>query len=202
LEWIVDAAKEPSVTTLWPVWVSIGLPLILVALISTPLGPNFVFVMIGIPTLLLVWGVLGIWALIFAVRHLLRREWQRASICAALPFVVLVAGVWHRQFLHLCNDGGDIGYFIAKRSAYLEEIRITPPDGEPQLLVFNRGGMIWASRGYVYDESDEIMRNEPLRSANWRTRADGTELTCGFYAQPFPGRFSFAQHWYLASFNC
>jgi hypothetical protein len=198
----VDAAQQPSIKALWPLWVAIGLPLLLVALDSTPLGPNFAFVMIGIPTLLVIWGALGLRSLILAVQHVLRREWSRFAVSAVLPSVVLFASVWHWQFLHFCNDSGDVGYFIAERSSYLEKIRATPPEGEPRLLVFNRGGMSWASRGYVYDESDEVLRDELLKSASWKARADGTELTCGYCAQPFPGHFSFTRHWYLASFNC
>jgi hypothetical protein len=158
--------------------------------------------MIGLPTLLGMWACLGTWALILTIRRMRRREWSQAVASAVLPLVILSAGVRFRQFIHLCNDGGDLAHFIAERSSYLEEVRATPSHDEPRLLVFNRGGMIWASRGYVYDESDEVVREESLRSANWRVRADRTELSCGYYAQPFPGHFSFTQHWYLASFNC
>jgi hypothetical protein len=196
------AQQGTPVKTLWPVWVSIALPLLLVALNSTPIGMDFAFVIIGIPILLGLWVCLGIWALILSIRDLLRREWSRAVVSAILPLVILSAGLRCWQFIHLCNDGGDIGYFLAERSSYLENIHTIPSNGEPRLLVFNRGGMSWASRGYVYDESDEIIRDEPLRSAMWRARADNTELTCGYYAQPFPGHFSFTKHWYLASFDC
>jgi hypothetical protein len=178
------------------------LPLLLVALNSTPIGLDFIFVIIGVPLLLGIWACLGIWALVLTVRHTLRREWSRVVVSAVLPLVILAVGVRYWQFIRLCDDGGDIGYFAAQRSAYLEKIRTIPPNGGPRLVVFNRGGMSWASRGYVYDESDEIMRDEPLRSAQWRAQADNTELTCGYYAQPFPGRISLTQHWYLASFNC
>jgi hypothetical protein len=198
----MDAAQGSPVKTLWPVWVSIALPLLLVALNSTPIGLDFVFVIIGIPVLLGMWACLGIWALILTVRHIRRSEWSRVVVSAVLPLVILGASLQYWQFIHLCNDGGEVGYFIAERSSYLEKIRTIPSDGEPRLLVFNRGGMSWSSEGYVYDESDEVMRDEPLRSAKWRARADNTELTCGYYAQPFPGHFSFTQHWYLASFNC
>jgi hypothetical protein len=118
------------------------------------------------------------------------------------PLVILGAGVWFWHFVHLCNDGGDVVHFIVERSSYLNEIRAIPLNGEPRLLVFNRGGMSWASRGYVYDESDEVVREVSQRSASWRARADKTELSCGYYARPFPGHFSFTQHWYLASFAC
>jgi hypothetical protein len=198
----VDVAGRSTLKKFWPVWTSIGLPLLLVALNSTPIAPNFVFVMKGIPILLGMWACLGIWALIRTVRRMRRREWSRAVASAVLPLVILCAGVRFWQFIHLCNDGGDLLHFIVQRSSYLEEVRATPPNGESRLVVFNLGRMVWASRGYVYDESDEVVREEPLRSANWRVRADKTELSCGYYARPFPGHFSFTQHWYLASFNC
>jgi hypothetical protein len=198
----MDAAQVSSVKRLWPVWISIGLPLLLVALNSTPIATDFAFVIIGIPVLLGIWACLGIWALILTVRHMRRREWSRVIVSAVLPLVVLGAGLRYLQFIHFCNDGGDVVYFIAERSSHLEKIRTAPPNGEPRLLVFDRGGMLWASRGYVYDESDEVVRDEPLRSADLRARSDNTELSCGYYAQPFPGHFSFTQHWYLASFNC
>ena len=156
----------------------------------------------GIPLLMSMWACLGIWALILTVQRMRRREWSLAVASAILPLVILCVGLRFWQFIQLCNDGGDVVHFIAERSSYLKKVPATPPNREPRLLVFNRGGMVWASRGYVYDESDEILREEPLRSAGWRARADGTELSCGYYARPFPGHFAFAQHWYLASFAC
>lgn len=194
--------RYTSIKRLWPVWVAIGLPLLLICLNSTPIAPNFVFVVFGIPVLLGMWACLGIWALILSVRYMRHREWSRVVASAVLPLVILVAGVEFREFVHLCNYSGDVLHFIARRSSYLEEIHAIPPAGEPRLLVFNRGGMLWSSRGYVYDESDEVLREEPLRSASWRLRADQTELSCGYYAEPFPGHFSFTQHWYIASFGC
>jgi hypothetical protein len=116
--------------------------------------------------------------------------------------VIVGAGVRFREFAHLCHDGGEVAHFIAARPSYLKEIRAILPNGEPRLVVFNRGGMSWASSGYVYDESDEVTRKEPLRSAFWKAQADKTELGCGYYAEAFPGHLSFTQHWYLASFNC
>lgn len=198
----MDAAQESRVKRLWPVWVAIGFPLLLVSLNSTPIAPNFVFVLIGIPVLLGMWACLGILALILSVKRMWHREWSGAVASAVLPLVILVSGVQFREFIHLCNYGGDVLHFTARHSSYLEAIRASPPDAGPRLLVFNRGGMLWSSRGYVYDESDEVLRADPLRSASWRARADQTELSCGFYAEPFPGHFSFTEHWYIASFNC
>jgi hypothetical protein len=187
---------------LWPVWVAIGMPLILIALEATPIAPNFAFVMLGIPALSFAWGCLGIWALIRSGWHLKRREWSQASASAVLPVILLVVGLQYWSFIHLCNYWGDVVHFVVRRPAYLHEVRAIPPDGEQRLLIFNRGGMSWASRGYVYDEADEVLLPETLRSATWKARADQTELTCGYFAQRFPGDFSYTRHWYIASFNC
>ncbi len=198
----MGAAQNSWRRRFWPVWVAVGLPLILAGLNATPIGPDFFFVMMGIPILLAVWAGLGICALVLTVRNMRRREWSRAAVNAVLPLVILGAAGRFWQFIHLCNEAGDVMYFIAERSSYMERIRAVPPDGEPRLLVFDRGGMIWASEGYVYDESDEVVLAHPQQSARWRTRADGTELGCGYSAQPFPGHFSFTRHWYLAFFSC
>jgi hypothetical protein len=193
---------ESPAKRLWPVCAAIGMPLLLIALNSTSIGTDFFFAMIGIPVLLGIWACLSIWALVISIRRIRRREWLPALASAVLPLVVLGSGMQFLGFIHFCNYGGDVMHFIASRSSYLEKIRAIPPDGKPRLLVFNRGGMLWASQGYVYDESDEVVHAEFLRSASWKARADQTELSCGYFAEPFPGNFSFTKHWYIASFNC
>jgi hypothetical protein len=187
---------------LWPPILSISLPLLLIGLNATPIGYNFVYVIAALPILLGVWACFGVWALILVIRYTRRRQWLPTISSAMLPLVVLLSGIWHWQFIHACNDGGDILYFVANRSSYLEAVKKTRSDNDLRLIVFDRGGMSWSSRGYVYDESDEIVRDVSERSARWKVQADGTELTCGFYASPFPGHPLFARHWYLASFAC
>ncbi len=93
-------------------------------------------------------------------------------------------------------------HFLVKRPSYVEAIRATPPNGEPRLVVFNLGGMIWSSRGFVYDESDEVVREPSRQSSAWKARAQDSELGCGYGAQPMLGSFAFSRHWYLASFAC
>jgi hypothetical protein len=198
----VDPAKESAAKRFWPVWVAVGMPLLLIVLNSTRIGTDFVFVMMGVPVLLGAWVCLSIWALVICVQRMWHREWSLAVVSAILPLVVLGSGMQVSGFIHSCNYGGDVLYFMSSRSSYLEEINATRQDGKPRLLVFDRGGMVWASRGYVYDESDEVIRAETLRSTGWKTRADETELGCGYFAEPFPGHLSFTKHWYIASFNC
>jgi len=81
-------------------------------------------------------------------------------------------------------------------------VRAMPPNGNARLMTINLGGMIWASRGFVYDESDEIMQEPSAKSAGWKARAQDSELGCGYGAIPIPGPSAFTQHWYIASFGC
>lgn len=178
------------------------MPLLLIGLEATPIAPDFLFVLVGIPALFFIWACLGLWTFISSIHSAKHGEWSRASVKIVLPLIVLIAGLQYWSFIHLCNYCGDVVHFIALRPRYLNQIESTPSGGAPRLLVFNRGGMIWASRGYVYDESDEILRAEPQQSTDWKIRASQTELTCGYFAETFPGSFSFTKHWYIASFNC
>jgi hypothetical protein len=195
-------ALHAAFTRFWPVWIAIGFPAVLILLNATPIATDFVFVLIGIPALLIVWTCLGISALIVSIQHARRLDWSRAVVCAVLPLVILGAGTQHWRFLHFCNGAGDVVHFLVERPFYMQQISSMPSTAGPRLIVFNRGGMIWASRGYVYDESDEIMRDESLQSSSWKTRAEKTELGCGYSAEPFPGHFWFGRHWYLAAFPC
>jgi hypothetical protein len=188
--------------SLWPLWVAIGFPLLLVALEATPLAPDFVFVLVGVPALLLVWTGLGFWAAILAFRCLARREWKRAVIRALLPLVVLGASLQPMAFIRFCNNAGDAVHFYLRHPAYMQTVRATPTNGEPRLIIFNLGGMSWASRGFVYDERDEIMRDPSRQSPNWKVRAQESELGCGYGAVPMPGPYTLAKHWYIASFAC
>ena len=202
VEAIVDTTHKSLVKKLWPLWVAAGCPLLLILLNSTAIAADLAYVLIGIPILLCIWVCLGILALVISIRSMRRREWKSAMAGVILPLIIVLALVRFWAFIHLCNYGGDVVHFIARRSFYEKEVRPISSDGAPRLLVFNRGGMIWSSRGYVYDESDEILRTESMRSTDWKARAEQTELSCGYYADPFPRYFSFTQHWYIASFNC
>jgi hypothetical protein len=129
--------------------------------------------------------------------------WQWVVISAALPLIALGVGLHILAVVHFCNDSRDVIHFLIKRPSYIEKIRATPSNGEPRLLVFNRGGMIWSSRGVVYDESDEVLRDPSLQSPRWKARAQNCELSCGgVFVKPFPGHFALTKHWYLASFPC
>ncbi|MGP8269542.1 MAG: hypothetical protein ACLQLH_05700 [Terracidiphilus sp.] len=187
---------------LWPMWVAIGFPLLLIALEATPVAPDFFFVMVGVPALLLAWAAIAIWAAILAVRSFWRREWWRAVISAVLPLVVLGVGLRSMDFIRFCNNAGDTIHFYARYPAYVKAVRATPANGSARLLTINLGGMIWASRGFVYDESDEVLLPASMQSPGWKVRAQDSELGCGYGALPIPGPSEFTKHWYIASFAC
>lgn len=187
---------------LWPLWIAIGCPLLLILFEASPIAPNFLLVVVGVPALLLIWAALGLWAGVLSIRQMGRYEWRRAMITAVLPITILSASLNFFAFIHFCNDAGDILHFAFYHQSYLREIQATPSNGEPRLDVINLGGMIWSSRGYVYDESDEVSRDASAQSTAWKVRTQGTELSCGYFARPIPGHFPVTRHWYVASFNC
>lgn len=91
----MDTAQGSPVKTLCQCRFSIGVPLLLVALNSTPVGLEFVFVIIGFPVLFGLWACLGIWTLVLTVRHMRRREWisvlaNDCSMSANCPMVTFL----------------------------------------------------------------------------------------------------------------
>jgi hypothetical protein len=181
---------------LWPAIVAIVVPGLLVILSASPLGMNFAYVMLGIPALLLGWAIAAGIAGIGAFGAAKRQAWRRAGSSALLPAVVLAAALQLMPFVRSCAFVGDLLNFEIMRPRYLAEAAQIPADG-PRLMVFDRGGMVWASKGVVYDESDEVARPQGAQSAEWRSRASHTELACGGYSvRPLGG------HFYLADFPC
>lgn len=175
----------------------LGIPAILVLLAASPLGTNFVYVMTGIPTLLLIWTALGLWSLIRCFAFVMSRRWRLSALAFVLPVVVCLAGLNFWSFVRGCNYLGDVLHFVVARPYYEHIIAHLPPDGRPRLVVFNWGGMIWASSGLVYDESDEVALPPGRQSARWLADPRLAELSCGnFGVRPL------WSHYYLASFPC
>ncbi|HKF48605.1 MAG TPA: hypothetical protein VKB38_14710 [Terracidiphilus sp.] len=195
-------ASSSEATRLWPIWVAFGFPLLLIALEATPIAPNFLYVMLGIPALLLVWAGIGVWGAILTVRLLLRSAWRKAVIAAVLPLAIVGVALRPTSFIHFCSYAGDTIHFYVRYPSYMKAVQATPQNGEPRLLTFNLGGMIWASSGFVYDESDQMMRGPSMQSSDWKIRTQNSELGCGYGAIPMPGPTRFAKHWYIAWFPC
>ncbi len=54
-------AQKPAPSRLfrWVAAIGLGVPIALIALAASPLGPNFIYVVVGIPALLCLWVVAG-----------------------------------------------------------------------------------------------------------------------------------------------
>lgn len=147
----------------WPFVLAFGGPLILVALRATPLGPDLNYAMIRIPALMALWSIAALVAAIIAIVALVKRRWSHAAVTGIVPVAVLVAALQPFAFLHLTNRVGDAIHFALMRHLYVAKIASMPATGK-RFVVFNRGGMVWASNGVVYDESDEVALPANLRS--------------------------------------
>jgi hypothetical protein len=153
--------------------------------------------MSGLPALLLVWSALALWSLVLCVGFVIRRRWRSSALAAVLPVIVCLAFLHFWSFLRGCNYLGDVLHFVVARPYYEHILARLPPDGRPRLAVFNWGGMIWASHGLVYDESDEVALAPGKQSAHWLADPRLAELGCGnFGVQPL------WSHYYLVSFPC
>jgi hypothetical protein len=179
------------------IYLAIGLPIALVLLAASPLGTNFLYVMVGIPGLLFLWLGVGILSAVLCVRFAVQRSWWRCLQAAILPIVIVGVAFNLLRFIQLCNYSGDVLHFVLARPYYEHKIASLPRTDQPRLVVFNWGGMIWASRGLVYDESDEVALPPGHQSAARLANPARAELACdGYVVQPL------WSHYYLAQFPC
>jgi hypothetical protein len=176
-------AQKPAPSRLlrWAAAIGLGVPIALIALAASPLGPNFIYVVVGIPALLSLWVIAGLVALIVSIRSAMLKEWRRCVVATILPVVVLIVAFDPVRFVRSCDYLGDVIHFIAMRSYYDRTIAALPADQRPGLAVFDWGGMSFASHGLVYDESDQVALPRGRQSTDWVAKASHTELSCEGY---------------------
>jgi|SRR5579871_4083709 len=199
----IPASSAPALTAprsrlpRWLLAAGLGVPFTLIVLAASPLGTDFFYVVVGIPTLLFVGAIAGVGALIASIRSAMRKDWRRCALALALPIVLLVVAVDPIAFVRACNYIGDVLHFIVAKPYYDRQIAALPGDGRPRLAVFDWGGMVWGSSGLVYDETDQVALPRGRQSADWLEAASHSELSCeGYGVEPLWG------HYYLASFPC
>lgn len=193
-----DNNSVRSAVALWPVALAIGVPGVLVVVSALPFGADLLWVVAAQPALLLVWAGAAIVAVGIVLAAVMRNAWRRAASAAVLPLLVLVATVAAGPvgFVRKCREWGGILNFTMLHGSYRERAAALPSNGTPKLAVFGLGGMVWASQGIVYDESDEVALPLDRQSPAWRKRAGQTELSCGYTVRPL------GDHFYLGSFGC
>ena len=90
----------------------------LIAFAASPLGPNFFYVVVGIPVLLFLWVIAGLGALIVSIRSAMQKQWRRCVLAAILPVVLLIVAFDPVRFVRACDYAGDVIHFIAMKSSY------------------------------------------------------------------------------------
>jgi hypothetical protein len=190
-------AQKPAPSRLlrWAVTIGVLVPIALIAFAASPLGPNFFYVLVGIPALLILWVIAGLGALIVSIRAAMQKQWRRCILAAILPVVLLLVAFDPIRFVRSCDYAGDVIHFIAMKSDYDRQIAALPAD--QRLVVFDWGGMSFASKGLVYDVTDQISLPKGNQSADWLAQASRSELSCEGY-----GVRALWDHYYLASFPC
>jgi hypothetical protein len=192
-------ARKPAPSRLlrWAVTIGLLVPIALIAFAASPLGPNFFYVLVGIPALLFLWVIAGLGALIVSIWSAMQKEWRRCVLAAILPVVLLIVAFDPVRFVRSCDYAGDVIHFIAMKSYYDQTIAAIPADQHPRLVVFDWGGMSFASHGLVYDETDQVALPRGRQSPDWLAKASRTELSCEGY-----GVQALWDHYYLADFPC
>jgi hypothetical protein len=138
------------------------------------------------------WLTFPTWALVKAIAHARRRDWRRALTFASAPILAVLI-VLEGRF------AADVIRFQLERGRYLAAIetkragaavpRAAIDLGPPVFAYFNWGGMIWASKGVAYDESDEAGKPDNARSEAWRNHRKNSEISCDAGVRPLGGHF-------------
>jgi hypothetical protein len=127
----------------------------------------------------------------------MRKQWRRCVLVAILPVILLIVAFDPVRFVRSCDYAGDVIHFIAMKSSYDRTISALPAEQRPRLVVFDWGGMSFASHGLVYDETDQVALPRGRQSRDWLAQASHTELSCEGY-----GVRALWDHYYLADFPC
>lgn len=164
---------------------------------ASQVSTEFGYVVLGTPLLLLFWIATVTWTALYFIRVDRWRRWRKTTKArAVVPGAIILAIITFFPFLHTCLYIGGALRFAMTRSAYDHQVALLAADDKPRLAMINWGGMIWASRGVVYNESDEIALPHGQQSAAWVTKAGMTELGCGWSEDRL------WSHYYLVSFPC
>lgn len=185
----------------WPLVASGSVPILLMVMRAFPQNSvfAFIYIMFGVPALILIWDVAASAAIVVVGLSLRRKEWRRTVSVMVFAVVVLVANWQLQNFLRICYTVGDVVSFQFVRSSYLAEVRADPVVDGQRIATFVWGGTISSSNGVVYDESDEVALPPGTQSAAWRAQADKTLLACedyGYWVWPAGG------HFYIAYYSC
>ena len=176
---------------------AIGSLIALILIDATPVDTEIGYTLYVLPSLVIVWAVIGVWSTVLYIRYARRRAHKQSRLPGVLMVASMLVAFNFFPFVRGCNYLGGALRFFVTRSYYDRQVALLPADDKPRLAIFNWGGMIWASRGVVYDESDEIAMPPGQQSARWKDKTRGGELSCGRWDAR-----RLWSHYYLVGFPC
>ncbi len=140
----------------------------------------------------------SIGCILIAIRIAKRRAWGRLCATILISAAALTSALAPfqvgREVLEIVRPI----HFALMLPFYEMQIRALPTS-EPRIQEFNWGGMLFASYGVLYDETDEI--GAPAQSQKWLVRMHNTDITCGSDAPVADVRHMIG-HYYLTGFGC
>jgi hypothetical protein len=158
---------------------------------------EFTFAYAAFPILALVYVSLALVSVGCTISCMVRRAWWSALLPLATMILVATSAL---ALVSYILEAQDIARFKTVRPNYDAQVAKLPKDGR-RYKEFNWGGMLFASRGVVYDETDEIALPANKRSAAWTARLRNTDLMCG--TDDIGGiAIPLGNHYYLTSFGC
>lgn len=162
-------------------------------------GTWFLIAMAGVPVIVF-WIAVMVWAIVLTAVRLRHRAYGPALRTALVPLLGTAAFFYGQNI-------GDVLRFELERPSYLAAVAALRAGGDhddhvevhlgpPMVAYFLWGGMIWASYGVVFDETDQVAKPTAARRAAWGDRDVPTELKCEGDALPVGG------HFYVGRFAC
>jgi hypothetical protein len=176
---------------------AVGSSIALILIDATPFDTEIGYTLYVLPSLVIAWVVIGVWSTVLYIRYARRRAHKQSRLPGVLMVASILVAFNFFPFVRGCNYLGGALRFSVTRAYYDRQVALLPTDDNPRLAVFNWGGMIWASRGVVYDESDEIAMPPGQQSLRWKDKTRGGELSCG----KWDARRLWS-HYYLVGFPC
>jgi hypothetical protein len=150
----------------------------------------------GLP-LCISWLVLAGASVALCGQFVSQRRWLLSLLVVLLPLLVPTVAlrtVWFWQ------DVTDIAHFRTMRAEYDAEVARLPNSGS-RFHEWNWGGLLFASRGITYDETDQLALPPDQQSARLKARMRNTDLFCGGDT-PIGEVRPLGRHYYLTGFGC
>jgi hypothetical protein len=179
-----------------------GVPLAMVVIVAS-IDEFFLaltlYLALLLPFLVILWAVAAVRSGIWSIAYVRNGDWQKSILAAAFPLLLILVASDPLHFISFTQYAGDVLHFAAAKPGYDREIASMPAT-PPRWREFNWGGMLFASRGVLYDQSDEVALPAGRQSKAWLARARDTDLMCG--RPSVPSVQALWGHYYIAGFGC